>query len=49
MTEKFDLDKALEAIQSGKEMTGNDGVFAPLIKQFTEDALEADLESHMAC
>ncbi len=49
MTEKFDFDKALEEIQSVKAMTGKDGVLAPLIKQLTEAALEADLESHMAC
>ena len=48
MTEKFDFDKALKAIQSGQSITGKDGVLAPLVKQLTEAALEAELESHLA-
>ncbi len=48
MEKKFDFEKALEAIQSGKAMTGKDGVLAPLIKQLTEAALEAEIDSHLA-
>lgn len=48
MTEPFDFDKALEAIQSGQAISGKDGVLAPLLKQLTEAALEAELESHIA-
>lgn len=48
MTEKFDFDKALKALQSGKAITGKDGVLTPLIKQLTEAALEAELDSHLA-
>ncbi len=48
MTEKFDFDKALKAIQSGQSVSGKDGVLAPLIKQLTEAALEAELDSHLA-
>jgi transposase-like protein len=48
MEKKFDFDKALEAIQSGKAMTGKDGVLAPLVKQLTEAALEAEIDSHLA-
>ena len=48
MSEEFDFDKALKALQSGKAITGKDGVLAPLIKQLTEAALEAELDSHLA-
>ena len=48
MTEKFDFDAALEALQSGQPITGKDGVLAPLVKQLTEAALEAELDSHLA-
>ena len=48
MTEPFDFDKALKAIQSGQAISGKDGVLAPLLKQLTEAALEAELESHIA-
>ncbi len=48
MTEKFDFDKALKAIQSGQSVSGKGGVLAPLIKQLTEAALEAELDSHLA-
>ena len=48
MTEPFDFNKALKAIQSGQAVTGKDGVLGPLVKQLTEAALEAELESHLA-
>ncbi len=48
MTEKFDIEQALKAIQSGQAITGKDGVLAPLIKELTEAALEAELDSHIA-
>jgi putative transposase len=48
MTEPFDFDKALKAVQSGQAITGKDGVLGPLLKQLTEAALEAELESHIA-
>ena len=40
--------KALEQLRSGKSLTGKDGVFAPLLKEFLETALEAELESHLS-
>ncbi len=46
--EPFDFDKALKAIQSGQAISGKGGVLAPLLKQLTEAALEAELESHIA-
>jgi putative transposase len=48
MTDEFDFDKALKALQSGQAITGKDGVLTPLIKQLTEAALEAELDSHLA-
>jgi putative transposase len=43
----FDFQKALKAIQSGKPLTGKDGVLTPLIKNLTEAALEGELDSHL--
>jgi putative transposase len=51
MTEEkpdFDFNKALKAIQSGKALLGKEGVLTPLIKQLTEAALEAELDSHLS-
>jgi len=48
MSEKFDFEAALKAIQSGQSITGKDGVLAPLVKQLTEAALEGELDSHLA-
>lgn len=39
--------KALEQLRNGQSLTGKDGVFAPLLKQFIESALEAELASHL--
>ncbi len=49
MTEKkFDFDEALKAIQSGQSITGEDGVLTPLVKQLTEAALAAELDSYLS-
>lgn len=48
MNRQFDLNKALEQIKAGARIDGKDGVLAPLIKQLTEAALEAELESHLS-
>ena len=48
MTDKFNFDEALKAIQSGQPISGKEGVLAPLIKQLTEAALGAELDSHLA-
>lgn len=48
MTDEFDFDKALKALQAGKPITGKDGFLTPLIKKLTEAALEAELDSHLA-
>ena len=47
MNETFDLNEVLEAIKAGAKIDGKDGVLAPLIKQLTEAALEAELETHL--
>ncbi len=39
--------KALEQLRSGQSLTGKEGVFAPLLKQFMESALEAEMSSHL--
>ncbi|WP_175550029.1 transposase, partial [Mariniphaga anaerophila] len=40
-------DKALEQLRSGRSLTGKDGVFAPLLKEFIESALEAEMSTHL--
>ena len=47
MTQPFDFDKALKDLQSGKGLTGKDGILTPLIKQLTEAALQAELQEHL--
>ena len=44
MAEGFDFEAALKAVQL---ITGKDGVPGPLVKQLTEAALEAELDSHL--
>ena len=39
--------KVLEQLRSGQSLTGKDGVFAPLLKQFIESALEVELAAHL--
>ncbi|VWX31050.1 transposase [Moraxellaceae bacterium 17A] len=45
--QNFDFNEALKAIQLGKPITGSDGVLAPLIKQLTEAALSAEIDSYL--
>jgi len=46
--EGFNFEDALEKVKSGQSITGKDGVLAPLLKQLTEAALDAELDSHLA-
>ena len=46
--ERFDFNKAVKELLSGKKIGGKDGVLAPLIKDLVEAALEAEIESHIA-
>ena len=45
--QSFDFDEDLKAIQSGKPITGSDGVLAPLIKKLTEAALSAEIDRYL--
>lgn len=47
MTQEFDFEKAVKALQNGQDLTGKDGILTPLIKQLTEAALKAELEQHL--
>lgn len=47
MNQTLDLTDALKQIKAGAKIDGKDGVLAPLIKQLTEAALQAELESHL--
>ena len=40
-------DLALQQLRSGKSLTGAGGVFAPIIKEFLENALAAEMDSHL--
>ena len=40
-------DLALKQLKSGQSLTGEGGVFAPIIKEFLESALSAEMESHL--
>lgn len=39
--------KALEQFKTGQPLLGKDGAFAPLLKQFLEAVLEAEIEEHL--
>lgn len=43
----FDFNEVLKEYRSGKRLTGKGGLLSPLIKQLTEAALEAEIESHI--
>ena len=40
--------KALSQFKSGKPLFGKDGAFGPMLKQFLETALEAEMEEHLS-
>ncbi len=44
---QFDFEEALEALKSGRDLNGENGLLTPLIKQLTEAALAAELEQHI--
>ncbi len=41
-------DLAMEQLKSGKSLTGKDGVFAPILKEFLESSLEAEMDEHLS-
>lgn len=40
-------EKALEQFKKGKSLFGKEGAFAPLLKNFLEEALNAEMENHL--
>jgi putative transposase len=44
----FDMESAIQALREGKDLSGKDGIFTPLIKQLTEAAMQAELEENLA-
>jgi len=44
----FDMDAAIRALREGKDLSGQDGILTPLIKQLTEAAMKAELDEHLA-
>ena len=52
MEKEFDFEsfkkEAVKDLLAGKQLSGPDGVLAPLIKQFLESALESELQNHLA-
>ena len=48
MKYEIDVEEFAKAIKEGKGISGKDGALTPLIKQLTELALQAELESHLA-
>ena len=50
--EAFDYEalkkKTLEQLRSGKSLFGKDGAFAPLLKEFLESALDAEMDAHLS-
>lgn len=51
MTDQFDFEAfkqaAIKGLYEGKPLTGEQGLFAPLLKHFLESALEGELDSHL--
>lgn len=51
MTEQntnFDFQQALKDLQDGKALMGKEGILTPLVKQLTEAALEAEIDTHLS-
>jgi len=43
----FDFEQAIQGLREGKNLTGKEGILTPLIKQLTEAALQAEINSHL--
>lgn len=46
-TPQFDFEKAVEALKAGHDLSDQNAILTPLIKQLTEAALAAELEQHI--
>jgi putative transposase len=44
----FDMEAAIKALREGKDLSGQDGILTPLIKQLTEAAMKSKLDEHIA-
>lgn len=47
MSKPFAFQAAIDALRSGQDLNGEDGILTPLIKQLTESAMKAELEQHL--
>ena len=51
MTDQFDYESfkqaAIKGLYEGKPLTGENGLFAPLLKHFLESALEGEMDGHL--
>jgi transposase-like protein len=51
MTDQFDFEAfrqgAIKGLYEGKPLTGEQGLFAPLLKHFLESALEGEMDGHL--
>ena len=51
MTDQFDFEAfkqaAIKGLYQGKPLTGEQGLFAPLLKYFLESALEGEMDRHL--
>jgi transposase-like protein len=45
---QFDMDAAVKALREDKDLSGQDGILTPLIKQLTEAAMSAELDDHLS-
>ncbi len=48
MKVEIDVEQFAKDIKAGKSISGKDGILSSLIKQLTEAALEAEIDSHLA-
>lgn len=52
MTDQFDYESfkqaAIKGLYEGKPLTGENGLFAPLLKHFLESALEGEMDNHLS-
>jgi len=47
MDNEFNYEEALEKLKAGKPITGDDGVFTPLLKQMAEALLNGEADAHL--
>lgn len=47
MDKQFNYEEALEKLKAGKPITGEDGVFTPLLKQMAEALLQGEVTAHL--